>query len=133
MATDTSDSKHEGEQFEAAEQTRSGHFFRPNVDIVELRDELLVLADMPGLASDLIDISFEDGTLTIHGRVPPRQQANQRFVAQEYGIGDFYRTFRVSEEIDASRISAEYGDGVLTLHLPKSEASKPRRIAVQAK
>lgn len=133
MATEISAPKQEGENFEGAEQTRSGEFYRPNVDIVELHDELLVLADMPGLATDLIDIRFEDGTLTIHGRVPPRQPAQQQFRRQEYGIGDFYRTFRVSEEIDATRISADYGEGVLTLHLPKSEAAKPRRIAVQAK
>lgn len=133
MATDVTNETVEGEQLTGAEQTRSGQYFRPNVDIVELPEELLLLADMPGLGTDLIDVRFEDGTLTIHGRVPARQPASTRFVTREYGIGDFHRTFRVSEQIDASRISAEYADGVLTLHLPKSEAAKPRRIVVEAK
>jgi HSP20 family molecular chaperone IbpA len=51
----------------------------------------------------------------------------------EYGVGDFYRTFRVSQQVDASRITAEYENGVLTLHLPKAEAARPRKIEVQAR
>ncbi len=54
------------------------------------------------------------------------------YLLREYGVGDFYRTFRVSEQIDASRIEAEYADGVLKLHLPKVEAVKPRKITVKA-
>lgn len=115
------------------EKTRSRMYFRPPVDIVELSDELLVLAEMPGLKSDNIDINFESGVLTIYGRAEDRQAEDTRFSWREYGIGDFYRTFEVSEAIDASRISAEYELGVLTLHLPKVEAAKPRKIQVQAK
>ena len=55
------------------EQTRTGRMYRPVVDIVELRDELTVLADMPGTSGDNIDVNFERGELTIHGRVKPRQ------------------------------------------------------------
>jgi HSP20 family protein len=133
MATEVNPSKIQSDTPDPLEQTRSGQFFRPDVDIVETPDELLVLADMPGLGTDLIDIRFEDGTLTIHGRVPSRQPADVRFLLREYAVGDFFRTFRVSENIDASRITADYSGGVLTLHLPKSEKAKPRKIAVQAK
>jgi HSP20 family protein len=116
----------------APEHTYSGPYYRPNVDIFELPDQLVVQADVPGAKNDQIDIQFEDGSLIIHVRVPTRQEQDN-YWRQEYGVGDFYRTFRVSEQIDASRISAEYADGVLTLHLPKVEAVKPRKIKVAAK
>ncbi len=114
------------------ERTRSGRFYRPSVDILEGTDELLVQADVPGAKAGAIDINFDGGTLTIHAKVEPRQPAETEFLVREYGVGDFYRTFEISEAIDASKISAEYADGVLTLHLPKAEAVKPRKIAVKA-
>jgi len=116
----------------AEELTRGGPFYRPNVDIYELPEELVVLADVPGTSNDQIDINFEDGILTIHAKVTQRQSAQGAYNRREYGVGDFYRTFKVSEQIDASRIGAEYFAGVLTLHLPKIEAAKPRKIKVNA-
>ncbi len=115
------------------EHTHSGPYYRPNVDIFELTDQLVVQADVPGANKNEIDIQFEDGSLTIHARVPARQDSQGPYARQEYGVGDFYRTFRVSEQIDTSRISAEYAGGVLTLHLPKVETVKPRKIKVAAK
>lgn len=115
-----------------AELTRSGQFYRPNVDIAEGADELVVYADMPGARSQEIDIDFKDGLLTIHGKVAGRQAEGTNYVLNEYGLGDFHRTFQVSEQIDAGRIHASFKDGVLTLHLPKLERIKPRKIAVQA-
>lgn len=105
--------------------------FRPNVDIVETEGELVVTADMPGTCSEDIDIRFENGTLTLHAKVRERQTRDTGYVLNEYGIGDFHRTFQVSEVIDPERISAEYRGGVLVLHLPKTEAAKPRKIAVK--
>lgn len=113
-----------------AEQTRSGVFYRPNVDIIELPEELLVVVDVPGAAGDCVDVHFEDGMLTIHAKVPVRHE-DIDFLLQEYGVGDYYRTFRVAETVDASKITAEFTDGVLTLHLPKAESIKPRKIAVR--
>jgi len=129
---ETQNPKAPAEKISSAEHTRSGRYYRPNVDILEKADELLVVADVPGADGDSIDVGFEDGTLTIHAKVGPRQPAETRYLVREYGIGDFWRTFQVSEAIDASKISAEYADGVLTLHLPKAEAIKPRKIAVKA-
>ena len=117
----------------AVEHTRNGRFYRPNVDILERPEELLVLADVPGAKSDQIDVDFEKGTLTLHATVPQRQGEDQRYLVHEYGVGDYYRTFNVSETIDASRITAEYADGVLTLHLPKAASTKPRKISVSVK
>jgi len=123
----------EAHEVRSAERTRGGRAYRPNVDIFETADELTVLADMPGVKGDEIDINFENGLLTIHGRVQDRQPAEQRYLLREYGIGDFYRTFQVGEAVDTDGISAEYKDGVLTLHLPKVEAVRPRRIEVKTK
>lgn len=132
MADETTLTESGPEEVSPREHTRSGQYYRPDVDILERDDELIVLADMPGTGPEHIDIDFEDGTLTIHGRVPPRNQG-ANYILCEYGVGDYYRSFRVSEQIDVEGISAEYADGVLVLHLPKTEAAKPRRIQVQVK
>ena len=118
------------EQTASAERTRTGCCYRPDVDILEQGDDLLVLADMPGADSDTIDVKFEDGMLEIHAAVAPRHDEGRTFLLQEYGIGAYHRSFHVSEAIDANKISAEYADGVLKLLLPKAEAVKPRKIDV---
>jgi HSP20 family protein len=132
MALELNGQTPEDEPVAGAEYTRTTKTYRPNVDILEAADELVVLADMPGVKSDDIDIDFKEGVLTLHGRVERRQPEGTHYVLEEYGIGDFHRTFQVSEQIDAGRISAAYKDGVLTLRLPKLERVKPRKIAVQA-
>ncbi len=133
MATKTTEMQKKPQaEVSRAERTRSGRAYLPNVDIIERKDELLVLADVPGAAPGDIDIHFENGTLEIYAKVPPRNRESGRIVLQEYGIGDFHRVFEVSEAVDAARIHAECADGVLTLHLPKVEAVKPRKIAVKA-
>jgi HSP20 family protein len=120
-----------GNQPLAAEQTRIGRSYGPNVDILETPDELILLADMPGSSGEDIDIHFEGGELAIHGRVRERQPEGTVYLLREYGIGEFYRTFQISESINSQGISAELSDGVLALHMPKVEAVKPRRIAVK--
>jgi HSP20 family molecular chaperone IbpA len=130
MDHETNNIKNPAEQTATAERTRCGCCYRPNVDILEQGDELVVLADMPGAKTDAIDLNFEDGTLEIHAAVPPRRGDGEQPLLQEYGIGDYYRSFQISEAIDAGKITAEYADGVLKLHLPKTEAVKPRKIAV---
>ena len=113
------------------EQARAGMTYSPRIDIVETNDELVLYADLPGVVSEGLDIQFENGELTIHGEVAPRhEQVN--FLYGEYGTGDFHRTFSIGEMIDADRIIAELSHGVLTLHLPKAEKAKPRRIEVKA-
>jgi HSP20 family protein len=106
------------------------HYYRPNVDIVELPHELVLFADTPGARSDSIDVQFENGELTVRADVEPRQPG-VNYLLREYGVGGFVRTFRVGEQVDASRITAEYADGVLKLHLPKAEAVRPRKIEVR--
>jgi len=132
MADESSLTKPAAEEVGRGEHTRCGCHYRPNVDILERADELVVLADVPGSTGEDIDVDFEDGTLTIHARVGPRQEQSTEYILREYGVGDYSRTFRVSEAIDSAKISAEYADGVLTLHLPKAASTKPRKIDVKA-
>ena len=92
---------------------------------------MVLQCDMPGVKPQDVDVRFEKGELSLCGKVQPRQ-APADYLAEEYGVGDFYRSFAIAPEIDADKISADYRDGVLTVHLPKQERLKPKRIAVQA-
>jgi HSP20 family protein len=132
MANDTAIEKRETQTMQP-EPIHGGQAYIPAVDIVERPKELLLLADVPGVKPDGVNINYERGLLTVHGKVAPRQDpAATNFILQEYGVGDFYRRFEVGEGVDASRIEAELHDGVLTVHLPKAEDILPRKIAVKA-
>jgi HSP20 family molecular chaperone IbpA len=108
-----------------------GWSYHPDVDIVSQTGEITISLDMPGVGRDAFDITFENGTLMVHGRVAERVPQNAAFLRREYGVGDYYRSFRIGEEIDAEAISAECAQGVLTIHLPKREAARPKKIAVK--
>jgi HSP20 family protein len=112
------------------ERTYGSPLFSPNVDIIENADELTLIADMPGVNPDGIDIEYEQGELTIRGRVAPRNE-QRTFLLHEYGVGDFQRVFQLGEGVDNDRITAEIANGVLIVHLPKVERMKPRKIAVK--
>jgi HSP20 family protein len=105
--------------------------YSPRFDVWENDDELVLYGDLPGVASEDLDIHFEKGELKVYGKVAPRN-ANVELLYGEYGIGDFHRSFSVSEAIDPEKIAAELKNGVLTVHLPKREAVKPRRIEVKS-
>lgn len=114
------------------EQMRSGLTYTPAVDIVERETELLLLADMPGVKLEDLNVNYEHGELTIHGRVAPRRSGEQtNFLLHEYGVGDFHRRFKLGDGLDAARIEANLHAGVLTLHLPKAKEMLPRKIKVQ--
>ncbi len=118
-------------QADQSSRTSGSTTFVPQFDIWETDDELVLCGDLPGVVPENLDIRFENRELTIEGKVTPRHRDVASLVS-EYGVGDFYRTFPVAETIDADKISAELNSGVLTLHLPKAEAVKPRRIQIQA-
>jgi HSP20 family protein len=113
------------------EATRGGAFFTPRVDIVETDSELTLFAEVPGVRPDDVDLRYEKGELLLHARVKPRQE-QQTMWLQEYEEGDFFRAFAIHESIDAGRISAQCKNGLLTVHLPKVEAARPRQIAVRS-
>ncbi len=112
-----------------AESTR-GYALTPRVDVYETENELVLYADVPGVRAEDVDLRYERGELTLHGRVRPRQRPEQ-FFQYEYEPAEFFRVFQVHESIDGTRISAECKNGVLTVHLPKAEAVRPRQVKVR--
>jgi HSP20 family protein len=104
--------------------------FIPRVDICDTGSELLLLADLPGVRPEDIELRYENGELNLKGKVRPRNQGKAMY-RQEYQIGDFERTFELHESIDSQRINAECRDGVLKVHLPKAAAFRPVQIKVQ--
>jgi HSP20 family molecular chaperone IbpA len=119
-----------GESAVTREPTRSGqNFAPPPVDIFEDERGLLVVADLPGVESAGTDIRVDNGILTIEARA--EHVVRSRPVQREYELIGFYRQFQLPEEIDASRISAELKNGVLTIFLPRMERPQPRRIEVR--
>jgi HSP20 family molecular chaperone IbpA len=115
------------------ERTHSRPTFIPATDIYETENTLVVVADMPGVDDKSIDIQLEKGILKITGHVEPPQIAEgYRPSYWEYQVGDYERSFTVSDEIDSDKIEASIKDGVLKLQLPKSEKLKPRKIPVKS-
>lgn len=102
----------------------------PRVDILETDDEMRLVAELPGVKPEDVDIRFENGELTIHGRREPSHQGLQR-AQWEYEVTNYFRAFRVNERIASDKIHAELKNGILTVHLPKTESARPRRIAVK--
>src|SRR5262245_20170015 len=95
----------------------------PAVDVLERDGDLVVYADLPGVAPQDVDVRFENGELTVHGKRLPGQFSKDE-------VTHYFRSFRISEQIAADKIEAALKNGRLTLKLPKIEAAKPRRIAV---
>lgn len=127
--SDTTMQPANGSAIATAENTRAVTL-TPRVDVLETEQELLLLADVPGVKQDNIDIRFEKGELTLHAR-RPSSRIDEAFMQREVPAADYFRSFRISEKIDADKIWAELKLGVLTLHLPKAEAAKPRKITVK--
>jgi HSP20 family protein len=122
--------RNEAEPLVPPEVIRGGVYYTPRVDIYETPEELVLLVDLPGVKPPEVELHFEKGELILHGKVYPRPQPPV-FLAAEYGVGDFYRSFSIFTEVNPEKIVAEYKFGVLTIHLPKSEKVKPKKIFVK--
>jgi HSP20 family protein len=112
------------------ESTIPTRAFLPITDIFETDQALSVILEMPGVDKDNVDISVENDTLTIQGRIDYSKYEGLQPVYTEYNIGHYVRTFQISGKIDQGQISAELKDGVMKLVLPKAEKAKPRKIKV---
>jgi HSP20 family protein len=114
------------------EQTRSGPVYSPAVDIFETDQTITVLADLPGVKAEELDIDLRDDVLSLTGRVTPEGTSKESLVLREYRPGTYFRRFILSQAIDQAKIDAKLEDGVLRLELPKVQKARPRQIKVKS-
>ncbi len=108
------------------------YVFTPPIDIYETEDGLGLMADLPGVTAESLELQVQDNKLTLYGRVEPYVPQQARLIHREYEVGDYLRSFILSEDVDHDRITARLNNGVLTVELPRSERSKPRKIQIES-
>ena len=101
----------------------------PLVDIFETEEGLTLVADLPGVSKENLNVEVKNDLLTLQATTHVNTPGEP--VYQEFQLGSFFRQFRLADTVDTSRIQAELKHGVLTLKLPKAEAAKPRKIDVK--
>ena len=124
--------KHEVIDMEDTERTRECPCFVPRADIVETEDDIYVVVDVPGADEKSIDITLEKNVLTINAYVETQNMDGFAPTLVEYEVGDYQRSFRLSNIIERDKIQANIKDGVLHLQLPKAGEAKTRKISVSA-
>lgn len=122
--------KYNNTQVEPREETRSAmQTLVPAVDIYETDENLTLIADLPGVNREDLNLSLDQGVLTIKGEV--RQEAKGHLLLREFSSANYYRQFKLSDRIATEKTTAELNSGVLKLIIPKSEAAKPRKIEIR--
>jgi HSP20 family protein len=115
------------------EASWGGSTWMPPVDLYETPDAFVLAADLPGLTTDEIHIEVHDRTLSLRGeRKPEAGMTEAHYQRRERAYGSFQRVFTLPTPVEAEKVHASFKDGILALQLPKSEAAKPKRIAVQS-
>ena len=119
-----------------AEESNGNYDWIPAMDAWETEHAFQVQLDLPGVASNQVDVSFDKNTLTVRGTrnetIPASNNGEQRVFFTERAAGGFSRTLRFPQYVDASKIEAKFENGVLTVTVPKSEAAKPRKIQIES-
>lgn len=105
--------------------------YEPRVDLRETKEGVLLVADLPGVAEQDVDVTVENRVLTLKARVSPLPLEGYELVSAEYGTGDFERNFTLSDEIDPEQIEASMANGVLTLRLPKTAKASARKVPIR--
>lgn len=128
MSTQTEQAKSQGKSLVPSDRRP---LVTPDCDVYENQEEILLVADVPGVSADRINVHLDGSELMITAlRVDSEKPSN--YADGESRGFDFHRHFALPKGIDASKISAEVAEGILRLHLPKSEVAKPREIPVHA-
>ncbi|MBI5740477.1 MAG: Hsp20/alpha crystallin family protein [Nitrospirae bacterium] len=109
---------------------RTRKIYSPAVDIIETNNNILVIADMPGVDEKSVNITLEKNLLTIYGMTDTSVSGDLEGSTAEYGVGDYQRIFSLTDEIDSNNIKATVKEGVLRLVLPKAESARTKRIEV---
>ena len=104
----------------------------PSADISETDREYLISAELPGLKKDDVKLTLGDGVITIEGeRKQQKEEKTEKFHRVESFYGSFSRSFALPENVNADAVRSEMKDGILTVHVPKTEHHKPKQIAIQ--
>lgn len=105
--------------------------FTPPIDIYESEEGLVLVADLPGVSVKSLELQVQNNKLTLLGRVSPVVPPGAKLLHKEYEVGDFLRSFILSENVDHERVTARLNNGVLEVVLPRASQSQPRRIQVK--
>ncbi len=124
--------KEEMDVVEGTERTRPGKVYIPRTDIYETADTLVIVADMPGVAENSVGITLEKNILRLKGTVEFEHPENHSLTYAEYSVGNYERSFTISNEIDQDNIEATINNGVLKVYLPKAGPAKSRKISVKS-
>lgn len=117
---------------EGTERTRERRAYVPRTDIYENDEKIVIVADVPGADEKSIDLTLEKDILSIKAFVEPQEPEGYTLALWEYGIGDFERNFKISDEIDQESIEATVKNGVLRVVLSKSGPAKAKKIAIKS-
>jgi len=124
--------KQESETPHGSERIQARRVYVPLVDIVESDDALVLISDMPGVEQTGVDVIIEKNLLIIRGKVEEQAPDGFKLTYEEYGVGDYERTFTLPNEIDRDAVEAMIKDGVLKLTLPKVKQAATRKVAITA-
>jgi HSP20 family protein len=103
----------------------------PAMDVVERADSFVITLDVPGVSHDTMDLTFDQGALTIRGTRPTTEYVEEdKVYVTERTLGDFERVVRLPETVDSEHIQASFDRGVLSIVIPKAQAARPRKIAI---
>jgi len=126
MKETTVPEKRETQVAQTREESRT---LTPPVDIFEVADGLAVVVDMPGVEKDAVEVRVENDILTISGKAGSVIPGTPHY--REYELANFFRQFELNEHVDQEKIKAEMKYGVLTIHLPKAEKAKAKKVPIQ--
>jgi HSP20 family molecular chaperone IbpA len=115
-----------------AAESESRPSFPPPIDIHDGPEGLTLEADLPGATESNVHVQLEDNVLSLHARIDSPVPESARLIHQEYPVGDYHRSFILSDEVDRERITAELKNGVLRIFLPKADRARARRIEIKS-